>query len=132
MEYLMTYGWAILIIAVVLGALFTLGVFNPNTMLGNTCIPGSGYLCQSYVYSHASGSIIVTLGKTTGTTWTAWAAEFVPQGTATGAAAPNAASGGGSAAAWNTNLGTGSSSRSLAWTAGYRDPALLRSGQLWN
>ena len=31
MEYLMTYGWAILIIAVVLGALFSLGVFNPYT-----------------------------------------------------------------------------------------------------
>ena len=28
MEYLMTYGWAILIIAVVLGALFELGVFS--------------------------------------------------------------------------------------------------------
>ncbi len=31
MEYLMTYGWAILIIAVVLGALFQLGVFNSMT-----------------------------------------------------------------------------------------------------
>ncbi len=31
MEYLMTYGWAILIIAVVLGALFQLGVFNAGT-----------------------------------------------------------------------------------------------------
>jgi len=31
MEYLMTYGWAILIIAVVLGALFQLGVFSPMT-----------------------------------------------------------------------------------------------------
>jgi hypothetical protein len=30
MEYLMTYGWAILIIAVVLGALFQLGIFNAN------------------------------------------------------------------------------------------------------
>jgi hypothetical protein len=29
MEYLMTYGWAILIIAIVLAALFQLGVFNP-------------------------------------------------------------------------------------------------------
>ena len=28
MEFLMTYGWSILIIAVVLGALFQLGVFN--------------------------------------------------------------------------------------------------------
>jgi len=31
MEYLMTYGWAILIIAVVLGALFQLGVFNASS-----------------------------------------------------------------------------------------------------
>ncbi len=32
MEYLMTYGWAILIIAVVLGALFSLGIFNSATL----------------------------------------------------------------------------------------------------
>ena len=31
MEYLMTYGWAILIIAVVLGALYYLGIFNSAT-----------------------------------------------------------------------------------------------------
>ncbi len=31
MEYLMTYGWSILIVAVVLGALSFLGVFNPLT-----------------------------------------------------------------------------------------------------
>ena len=31
MEYLMTYGWAILIIAVILAAFFELGVFNPYT-----------------------------------------------------------------------------------------------------
>ena len=31
MEYLMTYGWSILIIAVVLGALSFLGIFNPLT-----------------------------------------------------------------------------------------------------
>lgn len=32
MEYLMTYGWAILIIAVVLGTLFQLGVFNTSNL----------------------------------------------------------------------------------------------------
>jgi hypothetical protein len=32
MEYLMTYGWAILIIAVVLGVLFQLGVFNSSSL----------------------------------------------------------------------------------------------------
>ena len=33
MEYLMTYGWAILIVAVVLGALYSLGVFNGAAFL---------------------------------------------------------------------------------------------------
>ena len=40
MEYLMTYGWAILIIAVVLAALFELGVFNPMTFAPKAS-PGS-------------------------------------------------------------------------------------------
>ena len=40
MEYLMTYGWAILIIAVVLGALFQLGVFNANNFAPKA-LPGS-------------------------------------------------------------------------------------------
>ncbi len=44
MEYLMTYGWAILIIAVVLGALFQLGVFNAGTFAPRAP-PGS---CQVF------------------------------------------------------------------------------------
>ena len=34
MEYLMTYGWAILIIVIVAAALYALGVFNPATYSG--------------------------------------------------------------------------------------------------
>ena len=44
MEYLMTYGWAILIIAVVLGAIYSLGLFN-GASLGPKASPGS---CQVY------------------------------------------------------------------------------------
>ena len=44
MEYLMTYGWAILIIAVVLAALFQLGLFNPMTFAPKAP-PGS---CQVF------------------------------------------------------------------------------------
>ena len=44
MEYLMTYGWAILLIAVVLGALFELGFFN-SSALAPKVGPGS---CQVY------------------------------------------------------------------------------------
>ncbi len=45
MEYLMTYGWAILIIAVVLAALFELGVFNANN-LGPRAQPGSCHVLR--------------------------------------------------------------------------------------
>ena len=40
MEYLMTYGWAILIIAVVLGAIYSLGLFN-GASLAPRSQPGS-------------------------------------------------------------------------------------------
>ncbi len=44
MEYLMTYGWAILVIAVVLAALYSLGIFNPNTFAPKaSAFPFKGY-----------------------------------------------------------------------------------------
>ncbi|MGC8586816.1 MAG: hypothetical protein ACP5K9_00810 [Candidatus Micrarchaeia archaeon] len=69
MEYLMTYGWAILIIAVVLGALFSLGVFSGASLLGTTCIASSGYLCSSPILH--GGTLTATVGQATGATWSA-------------------------------------------------------------
>ena len=37
LEYLMTYGWALLIIVVVGAALYALGVLNPSTYTKSTC-----------------------------------------------------------------------------------------------
>jgi len=67
MEYLMTYGWAILIIAVVLGALFSLGVFSGSSLLGTSCVASPGYLCQNPVLS-TSGTLTVLIGQSTGAT----------------------------------------------------------------
>ena len=39
MEYLMTYGWAILIVIIVAAALYALGVFNPVTTSSATGFP---------------------------------------------------------------------------------------------
>ena len=47
MEYLMTYGWAILVIAIVLVALYALGVFNGTAFLHPSCIASSGYICTN-------------------------------------------------------------------------------------
>jgi len=61
MEYLMTYGWAILIVAVVLGALYSLGIFNGANFLGGACIAATGYLCSNPVL-YTSGALAFTYG----------------------------------------------------------------------
>jgi hypothetical protein len=68
MEYLMTYGWAILIIAVVLGALFSLGVFSSTSLIGTACVATPGYLCQTPILSHATGGLSFVFGQSTGAT----------------------------------------------------------------
>ncbi len=61
MEYLMTYGWAILIIAVVLGALYSLGIFNGANFLGGTCVAAPGYLCSNPLLA-TDGTLSLTYG----------------------------------------------------------------------
>ena len=68
MEYLMTYGWAILIIAVVLGALFSLGVFSGGATLGTACVAQSGFLCQSPIVLGTNGNVSFIFGQSTGAT----------------------------------------------------------------
>ena len=43
MEYLMTYGWAILIVIIVVAVLFSLGVFDPSTFTQTTVTGLSGF-----------------------------------------------------------------------------------------
>jgi|SRR3989344_808890 len=61
MEFLMTYGWAILIILIALGVLFYLGVFNPKTP--STCLASAPLTCTD-VKGTTAGSIVLVLGAT--------------------------------------------------------------------
>ncbi len=59
----MTYGWAILIIAVVLAALFSLGVFNTRTAaMSTSCSSRVGYLCSNPVLL-SNGLLSTTIGS---------------------------------------------------------------------
>jgi len=60
LEYLMTYGWALLIIVVVGAALYALGVLNPSTYTKSTC---AGFSYFSFVDQQlkADGSYSVVL-----------------------------------------------------------------------
>lgn len=57
MEYLMTYGWAILIIIVVIGALWRMGVFKTSSTV--PCSPCFSYF--AYV-DHGGGTLIMRNG----------------------------------------------------------------------
>jgi len=67
MEYLMTYGWAIIVILVVLAALYLLGIFTPGKILGNQCNVQFRYSCTDLVLA-TNGTASFLLGQNTGTT----------------------------------------------------------------
>ncbi len=88
MEYLMTYGWAILIIAVVLASLFSLGVFNSGASLSTACIPLAGFTCSGPVL-HNGNLTIVEIGQATGQAWLLTGLYLDPTGTTGCASAVN-------------------------------------------
>ena len=47
LEYLTTYGWLLVIIVIVAGALYALGVFSPATYQGKTCTGFSSQITYS-------------------------------------------------------------------------------------
>jgi len=65
---------------VVLGALYSLGVFNGAAFLGTSCISASGFYCTNPTLS-TGGALTVTIGQATGTTFNNAYLYFVPSGT---------------------------------------------------
>ena len=65
MEYLMTYGWAIIVILVVLAALYTIGVFTPGANFGNSCGGNFKFSCGTLVLA-TNGSLSFVFGQNTG------------------------------------------------------------------
>ena len=57
MEFLMTYGWAILVVLIAIGALAYFGVLSPERFLPEKCLiaSGSGLFCDDYNAVGGSG-----------------------------------------------------------------------------
>ncbi|MCL5122722.1 MAG: hypothetical protein M1279_02000 [Candidatus Marsarchaeota archaeon] len=64
MEYLMTYGWAILILGVVVAAIWSLGLFSPSTFVSSQCIMPAEFSCLSAVLSQG-GSLFINIEQST-------------------------------------------------------------------
>ena len=62
MEYLTTYGWAILLIAIILIAFFDLGVFGNGNATSTTCLAEVGFSCSNPLLN-STGNFSVELGN---------------------------------------------------------------------
>ena len=54
-EFLMTYGWAILVVLIAITALAYFGVLNPSRFLPESCIIGPGFSCDEFKVSNVDG-----------------------------------------------------------------------------
>ena len=64
MEFLMTYGWAILVVLIVLAALFYLGIFTPSTP--NVCIASAPITCPDVRLTGSNDQLTIVMA-TSGT-----------------------------------------------------------------
>ncbi len=62
MEFLMTYGWAILVVLVVIGALAYFGVLSPSTLLPEKCTFPSSVSCIDHSIQSSSVTIVLQNG----------------------------------------------------------------------
>lgn len=65
MEFLMTYGWAILIMLIVIAVLFYLGLFSPQTNVPKACTLPAGLTCYDYFLT-TEGNIYLDIGQAMG------------------------------------------------------------------
>ena len=49
LEFLTTYGWAFLVILIMIGALVYFGVLNPSKVLPDKCILETGFNCRDHM-----------------------------------------------------------------------------------
>ncbi|MEK6963889.1 MAG: hypothetical protein AABX70_05660 [Nanoarchaeota archaeon] len=64
LEFLMTYGWAILIILVMIAALVYFGVFNPSRLTPERCTAVPGFGCNDYqMNSDGSANFLIANAK---------------------------------------------------------------------
>jgi hypothetical protein len=59
LEFLMTYGWAILVVLVAIGALAYFGVLNPGAYLPNTCLIGPGFSCDDFKVDGTGAATVI-------------------------------------------------------------------------
>jgi hypothetical protein len=56
LEFIMTYGWAVMVLLVMIGALTYMGVVNPQKLLPEKCLFTTGFACKDHKISQLPGA----------------------------------------------------------------------------
>ncbi len=67
LEFLMTYGWAILVVLVAIGALAYFGVLSPDKFLPDRCTLPAGIACEEHKIVSGAGNSQIALRNSLGT-----------------------------------------------------------------
>ena len=65
-DFVMTYGWAIMMVIVAIGALAYFGVLSPDKLVGEKCVFPSGISCLDQLASGVDQAILVTIKNNLG------------------------------------------------------------------
>ena len=68
LEFLTTYGWAFLVIMIMIGSLAYFGILNPSKLLPNRCNLGSEFTCVDYQISETANTFKIKLKNNVGET----------------------------------------------------------------
>ena len=66
LEFLTTYGWAFLVILIMIGTLAYFGILNPSKILPNRCNFGAEFQCLDYQISSTTGTFKLRLKNNAG------------------------------------------------------------------
>ncbi|MBN1645473.1 hypothetical protein JW868_00365 [Candidatus Woesearchaeota archaeon] len=108
MEFLMTYGWAILVVLAAIGALAYFGVLTPSRYLPSQCTASTGFGCVEYFGDGATDIVVATLTNNGGYDITQGSITIVSNDWGPGAAA-------------YCGLNTNTPPNGWIWTAAQRD-----------
>jgi uncharacterized protein (UPF0333 family) len=60
LEFLTTYGWAFMVILVMIGALAYFGVLSPKNLVPDSCIAGAGFNCRDFQVGDSTVKLSIT------------------------------------------------------------------------
>lgn len=66
LEFLTTYGWAFLVILIMISALAYFGILNPQKLLPDRCTFGTEFECQDYLLDASNGKMLLRLKNNVG------------------------------------------------------------------